>query len=202
MIAGVNFQPGQPTAGTPVRPKTGNSVQEAIKILSLRLPKQVGPNATAPAALLNAQGSGGNTRVDSVVNTVLGRYLPGGAGAGQAPPSAPMIPTGAGSTFSPGSNGTPPPNMPLADFFPSIARAPRITPADAPGQRIDVVPPARPAPEPAPGFQPQPTLPTYDREEGWGAAPVAPPAPTQDPWADLMEYLRRQPAPPQEPYSI
>lgn len=209
MIGGVNFQPGgsDPTKAAP----KGNqgSVQEAIKILSLRLPKVVGPRATAPAALLNAQGSGGNTRVDSVVNTVLQRYLPGGEGAGQAPPAAPMIPTGQGSSFSPGQE--PSPTMPLSDLMqPQGPTAPRITPGDdqprppvigdrptTPGNREDVTPPSG-------LFPPNPDLPTYDREAGWGqpSEAVAPPAPTQDPWADLMEYLRRQPAPPQETYSI
>jgi len=210
MIGGVSFQPGQndPTK-IGQKPSAERGVQEAIKILSLRLPKVVGARALAPSALLNAQGSGGNPRVDSVVNTVLQRFLPGGAGAGQAPPAAPMIPAGAptGGGFTPGAQ--PPPNMPLSDFFPTGNAAPRITPGDdqprppvigdrptTPGGREDVTPPSGGI------FPANPDLPTYDREAGWGPAPVAPPAPTQDPWADLMEYLRRQPAPPQETYSI
>lgn len=200
MIGGVSFQPGgaDPTKAT--KSSQGN-VQEAIKVLSLRLPKTVGAKALAPAALLNAQGSGGNTRVDSVVSTVLNRFLPGGPGAGQAPPTAPMVPTGAGANFSP--TGGYPPNTPLAEMMqpqaPPGGGAPRITPGDdqpappvitdepkVPQGRVDMTP------------GPSSPLPGYDRETGWQGAPSAPPAPTQDPWADLMEYLRRQPAPPPE----
>ena len=214
MIGGVNFQPGQMQGGgMQPKPKQGNSVQEAIKILSLRLPKQVGPNALAPAALLNAQGSGGNSRIDSVVNTVMGRMFPTGQpagappmvpGAAPAPMEAPMAPSMPTSAPQFSGDTRPPGNTPLSSMMPSdpgpgpSARAPRISPIEEPrnpqspagvigdvpanappGQKIDVTPVAQPS-------------------EG-----SAPPSPTQDPWADLMEYLRRrEPAPPQETPSI
>lgn len=101
MIGGVSFQPQDATGQTD--PKLApQSVQEAIKILSLRLPKTVGARAVAPGALLNAQGSGGNPRVDSVVNQVLSRMFPTGA----APGGAPMV----GQT---GQNGTMPVSPPV-----------------------------------------------------------------------------------------
>ena len=77
---GVNFQPGFGNGGDQqreARPSGGSGVQEAIKILSLRLPKVVGAQAIAPMPLLTSQGSGGNPRVDSVVNQVLSRVMPG-----------------------------------------------------------------------------------------------------------------------------
>lgn len=73
---GVSFQPGQqPTQGPNAGSNQGSGVQEAIKILSLRLPKVLGAQAAVPMPLLTSQGSGGDSRVDSVVNQVL-RRLP------------------------------------------------------------------------------------------------------------------------------
>ena len=207
MIAGVNFQPGQiQGGGTQPRPKQGNSVQEAIKILSLRLPKQVGPNALAPSALLNAQGSGGNPRIDSVVNTVMSRMFP----TGDAPaPAAPVLGPSAGenntmpvsSPIRLDGNTRPPDNTPLSSMMPTAATGPappRFTPGTTvPGPGYELPPDLRPAPNAPdqPGAAP-PVLPTPP-------GPSAPPEPTQDPWNDLMEYLRRrEPAPPQETPSI
>lgn len=201
MIGGVSFQPGQndPTK-TGQRPTADRGVQEAIKVLSLRLPKVVGARALAPSALLNAQGSGGNTRIDSVVNQVLQRYLPGGAGAGQAPPAAPMIPTGAGGAGNAPFAGQYPGTMPLSDLMPTMGRAPRITPIERPS---DGSPRATPGPPLDPSAPPPPAqlIDVVDRGRA-APEPSAPPPPTQDPWADLVEYLRRQPAPPPEQYSI
>jgi hypothetical protein len=120
MTSGVSFQPGgdygngqQQRGSSPTQ-----NVQEAIKVLSLRLPKVVGARSAAPQALLSAQGSGGNPRIDSVVNQVLSRMF--GAqdpGAGQMP-SAPMVPTPeAGGQQAPSFSGgaqagyQPPPRM-------------------------------------------------------------------------------------------
>lgn len=74
--AGVSFQPG--SSRTPAYSQKGNGVQEAIQMLSLRLPKMVGARAVAPQALLTSPGSGDNPRVDSVVNQVLARMFPTG----------------------------------------------------------------------------------------------------------------------------
>lgn len=191
MINGVNFQPGGTSQAT-TKPKP-DSTQEAIKILSLRLPKVVGAKALAPAALLNAQGSGGNPRVDSVVNQVMSRYLPGGEGAGMTPPAAPMVPNAApeGSPFA----GHYPPTMPLSNLMPSQASPGATTPRITPGDDRD-----RPSVS-----LPRPPVPDGEQQGKTEITPesVAPPAPTQDPWADLAEYLRRrEPAPPQETPSI
>lgn len=97
-MIGVNFQPGQSGYGNG-SPK-GDNVQEAIKVLSLRLPKVVGAQGIAPSALMNSMGGGGS-RVDSVVNQVLARMFPTGMPPGQVAsfgvtPEAP----GSGPSFS------------------------------------------------------------------------------------------------------
>lgn len=78
-MIGVNFQPGMPSASGQGKPRGGTSngggVQEAIKVLSLRLPRVVGAQAISPQALLSSPGGGGS-RVDSVVNQVLAKYFP------------------------------------------------------------------------------------------------------------------------------
>lgn len=99
-MIGVNFQPGASQYGEQngnARPTGGSGVQEAIRVLSLRLPRVVGAQSAAPMPLLTSQGSGGNSRVDSVVNQVLSRYAP------QMQPPMPMQPSMAsadGPTFS------------------------------------------------------------------------------------------------------
>ncbi len=204
---GVTFQPGQ-AQGTGAQPKPkGGSVQEAIKILSLRLPKQVGPNALAPSALLNAQGSGGNPRVDSVVNTVMNRMFPTGPAPGGAPVLGPsMGENGTMPVSSPvrmDGNTRPTDNTPLSSMMPSefapIARAPRITPVEEGGDAG--------TPRGMPGTVPETPPPPQRIDFGSPAQPadpIAPTEPTQDPWNDLMEYLRRNQAPPapQQPFEI
>src|SRR5262245_7496727 len=95
MNIGVSFQPGQNRDSNleAERRATGQyqGVQEAIKILSLKLPRVVGANAVAPSALLTAQGSGGHPSVDSMVEKVLQKYFPQ---ASQMPnPQASMAPS-------------------------------------------------------------------------------------------------------------
>lgn len=136
-MIGANFQPqaNDPNNGDQ-RKKPDAGVQEAIKVLSLRLPKVVGAQGIAPSALLNAPGAGGDSRIDSVVNRVLAQYLPTGpAEPGQVPTIGQP---------SPGESGTMPPSppvrmdgippqTPLSSFVPR-----REPPAEAPR------PPARP----------------------------------------------------------
>lgn len=87
---GVTFQPGSLDDPTRRRDGTNGSqqgIQEAIKVLSLRLPKVVGAQASVSAPLLTSQGSGGSPHVDSIVQQVLQRYMP----ADNSPaPAAPM----------------------------------------------------------------------------------------------------------------
>src|SRR3990167_2922620 len=97
-MIGVNFQPGTDPNGQTDPRRASTPVQEAIKVLSLRLPRVVGANAISPQALLSSPGSGGN-RVDSVENTILQRMFPSGF---EKPPAgqATMIPP----TLGPGPN--------------------------------------------------------------------------------------------------
>ena len=194
MIGGVNFQPGAQAGTQRVRPKSGNSVQEAIKILSLRLPTQVGPNALAPAALLNAQGSNGNSRIDSVVSTVMGRMFP--QGQPEQPPQ-PLVPSA--SSPMPASapqfsgDSRPADTTPLSSMMPTgtpeAVRVPRITAA-------------RQGPTPGPGPVPQTPLPPQPIDvtpPAQPSDPVAPAEPTQDPWTDLMNYIRSKTQTPMTP---
>lgn len=104
MIAGgVSFQPGAPDDRNKINPNAPNGtqegVQEAIKVLSLRLPKVVGAQAIAPSPLLNSQGSGGNSRVDSIVAQVMQKYFPTGDAPQAQAPGAPMPQQESGASF-------------------------------------------------------------------------------------------------------
>lgn len=120
MIGGVSFQPGaDPMGASPnggARPASGSGVQEAIKILSLRLPRVVGSQAASSLPLLTSQGSGGNSRVESIVNQVLAR-VPGG----QQPP-VPMQPSVSAPAGSPSFGGSATPSYQPAE--PSWTHAP------------------------------------------------------------------------------
>lgn len=156
MINGVNFQPGaqdreaQPNSGS--RPSgSSQGVQEAIKVLSLRLPKVVGAQAVSPSALLQSQGSGGNSRVDSIVQSVLQKFFPQ-ATQGQAPgaPTAPSV-----MSPSPAAAG----GRPESDYlglFHGLG-APRVTVGGPPS----APPPTPPMTAPFTGA-PRPGQPTWD----------------------------------------
>ena len=122
MAYGVTFQPGQSFEQERERRMaergTADGVQEAIRVLSLRLPKVVGAHAPAPSALLQSQGSSGSRDVDSMVEGVLQRIFPNArpASASSAPP-APMMPVERGPDSSPPQHYAQPttPNW-LSDF--------------------------------------------------------------------------------------
>lgn len=116
-MIGVNFQPGSGASGGPNQRRDGNQagVQEAIKVLSLRLPKVVGAQGVASAPLLQSQGSAGS-RVDSVVNSVLGRMFP--TGAGDPPSNTPSFGT------APASSG-PAPSYTMPNFSGDTGRPQR-----------------------------------------------------------------------------
>lgn len=83
-MIGKSFQPGEDKA-VQAGEARGSGVQEAIKVLSLRLPKVVGAQAATPMPLLQSQGSGGNPRVDSIVQSVLSKIFPTQGPSGPAP---------------------------------------------------------------------------------------------------------------------
>lgn len=175
MADGLSFQPGTGQEDEERR-RRSSGVQEAIKVLSLRMPRVVGAAAPAPSALLNAPGSGGNPQIDSVVNQVLQRVM--GAG-GQAPANvAPSVPTSAPSATRPS------PTTPLS----SIVRPPAVAPQ---------------APQSAPqdGFRPTPPTPpsfTFPAPNP-GGLDTPPPRDTtpspgfEDTFADWLARQRRQP---------
>ena len=111
-MIGTNFQPQplNPSGGAlQKKPSADAGVQEAIKVLSLRLPKVVGAQSMAPGALLNAQGARGDSRIDAIVNRVLQQYLPT-----EKPPmgQAPTVPPVLGQP-GPGESGPMPPSPPV-----------------------------------------------------------------------------------------
>lgn len=176
-MIGVNFQPGAnqdngQNGNGGSRP--GSGVQEAIKVLSLRLPKVVGAQAAVPMPLLTSQGGGGN-RVDSVVNQVLARVMPGG----QMPMGQPQ---GAGPVsqdqgFLGGANP-----------FQTLQRAPRVNIGDREPQPIQQAPAVDHAPNPYP-FERGPAreAPSVDVAP---SSPMPAPTPPQAP-TDLMSELQR-----------
>lgn len=207
MIPGVNFQPGAQSYGQQDgqrRPSGGGSqqgVQEAIKVLSLRLPKVVGARSVAPAPLLNSEGSGGSPHVDSIVESVLSRMFGSQRGAA---PSAPMMdPSAAGGGQSP---STPDYRTIAADAFggggqtspPTFTGVPTQTPT------VTQTPPTLPwtPPPTTPQIIVTPTHPTGDFTVGPDGRPVGPvPGSIIEPAPDLrqhFDWLQHYPSPSQD----
>ena len=149
---GVTFQPGsQDDYQKRINPNapsgTQEGVQEAIKVLSLRLPKVVGANAPVPTPLLTAEGAQGNRRVDSIVAQVMQKYFPTDT------PEQPMAP------------GAPSP-------MPQMQQAPRTQqpekPPASPWNDIPRIIVGNPPEAPMTGGPPHPGAPTWD---GGGGMP-------------------------------
>ena len=188
-MIGVNFQPGSngqqgQNGQGQSRPSGAGGIQEAIKVLSLRLPKVVGAQASAPMPLLTSQGSGGNPRVDSVVNQVMARFAPQGPGQmGQPPMGQAPMQAQQNAPFQPMSN-------PWAGLMGNLGG--QQQPAQAPqsqsspwagGQtpRVIVQPPEAPR---------WPGQGTIDSPQGFGD--VGQPASIEPfPSGDILEQLRR-----------
>lgn len=122
-----------------------NPVQQAIQLLSLRIPRVVGAAAPAPAALLNSPGSGGRPDVHSaVLQSVLRTIMaqPEALGVSAPPPSpvtvppldAPPVATEAPAPIVPPTRGGEPgPGAPPPSPFPEPRR-------DAPVPQVPVGP--------------------------------------------------------------
>lgn len=154
---GINFQPGmqeqQGQNGNGSRP-SGGGVQEAIKVLSLRLPKVVGAHGIAPMPLLTSEGSGGNPRVDSIVQQILSRM-----GVDAYPSAVPIL----GAAF--GASNTMPPSAPWG------AQAPPQGPLAKP--KIAFSDPT-PPPQPEGALFPRPVI------DNWESPYPAPPERRED----------------------
>lgn len=105
---GVRFQPGGDDSFQQRQDQqrqsrgSGEGVQQAIKFLSLRLPKVVGAQAAVPTPLLTSGGSEGSPRVHSMVQQVMQQYFPTEpAPSGQVPSIPNEMPTGASAQSSP-----------------------------------------------------------------------------------------------------
>ena len=82
---GIQFLPGAQGENGPTSPRGGGDpIQEAVRILSLRLPRVVGAQAIAPQALLTSPGGAANPFIDTLVDMILRRVMPNGnMGGGQ-----------------------------------------------------------------------------------------------------------------------
>jgi collagen type III alpha len=194
---GVSFLPGQ-SNGMDRNGQGGNAtepIQQAIKVLSLRLPRVLGGGAFAPSGLLQGGGSMGNPFAG--VGPMQGRPLPPGGlpgGGGPPPGGGAGSPGGGGSPFGGGAGnpfaGSMPGPDPMSQAImalvgggggsfgapPSMSPAPHIIPGINP-----TTPPAGPPPIgqlPDRGTAPPPYQPPApDR----GTAPPSAPAPAPEP---------------------
>ena len=154
---GVSFLPGGDQSYTRPGAAGSSPVQEAIKVLSLRVPRVVGSTPLAPLALLSGQGGGGLP--SGVVDTLLRALTPPtnaqppvaavpSSPTLQAPaatPAAPVVPQAVAPT-SPGvapaagltAPVTPAPSTPLSSLLrtaptqpaqPSLSARPAVMPA-------------------------------------------------------------------------
>lgn len=153
---GVSFLPGGDASYTKPRPEATQPLQEAIKVLSLRVPRVVGASPLAPLALLQGQGGGGMP--SGLLETLL-RNLAQPAGG---PPVAAM-PTPSQAT---GPMPAPMPQvpMPTPPAAPGIATPPML-PRPAVGPSFSGAPSPMSAPEPM-GPEPMRTMPMVNITAG------------------------------------
>ena len=186
-MIGVNFQPGLSDASNQGKPQggtnTGAGVQEAIKVLSLRLPRVVGAQAVSPQALLNSQGGGGS-RVDSVVNQVLAKYFP------TAGTPSPAQNFGSMPTFDPNQGAQ---QAAFTSEIPYTSPFGGVKQYDQPAGRnmtprvvVDLPPPGSLPEAPFVGT-PKPNLPTIDG--GWSPFPgMVEPFPKRSPFPMYPDF--------------
>lgn len=191
---GISFVPGaqdDPTRvngnGRPGAPK--NPVQEAIQVLSLRLPKVYGAQALAPAPLLTSPGGMGQPGAKGNVTAQALAQLGGVPMPAQASPvSAPVLSggpytdwmrqerslssSGSGSGPSFGNHGGG--STPSASAPPPAPPAPPRPPAIVPGE-ISGAPGSPVVTMPGPWIDPRPHLPAREQVQ----APPPPAAPEE-----------------------
>lgn len=103
--------PGYPPGGRPAV----SPLQSAVRLLSLRIPRVVGAQALAPAALLNSPGGSlfGGGSLEAFLQRVFGQQRPW-TGPVASLPFEPM-PTGGGLYTPPAPTPTPPPRVTPGD---------------------------------------------------------------------------------------
>jgi hypothetical protein len=157
-------------------PKNGNGeqdrFQEAVRVLTLRLPRVVGGSALAPAPLLHGQGASGSPFLQQALAQMAG--LPP-----QGPPQGPMGPTA--------------PTLPTGPMRPA-PRAPIPTPrigvgVDTPGVPI---PEGAVAREWAPPPQPDTSTPAPHTGDPAAAAERSSAGYNSDPLSQFQEMFRRK----------
>lgn len=142
---GLSFSPATTLDRTKTNADPNAQVQEAIRTLSLRIPKVTGGKGIAPGPLLNSmggQGMGmpGGMGLEQLIAMLFGPKRPQGP---QSPGGAPLAPGTAG--FGAGQTSQP---FPSAPSSPSPAFLPRVRPGlEAPA--LDPAPPSYPDTAPA-----------------------------------------------------
>lgn len=182
---GVSFLPGADQSNGPAAPR--NPMQEAIQVLSLRLPKVFGARSLAPAPLLTAPGGMGQPAArGNVAAQALAQMA--GLPPGAMPPqmAAPMVPPPMGL---PSMAGPPSAPAPMMDQGPPIFRVPQQPDRPRPETIYRDSPPSPSGPPPV---LPPPRI-TPRQETGEGPSQAVPLPP---PWIDPRPSL---PAPQSAP---
>lgn len=165
---GLSFAPGQagPTRERGINGGAPSPIQQAIQLLSLRLPRVMGAQALAPGPLMQAPGAGamgGGGSVDALLRLLFGMGGPDGLAAGGLMPR-PAPPGMAGFQAPPMRPSAPSPRIGAGIRGPVI-----------PGQRPGVPPLPNAGGWPEPGAAPMLPTPTYTpapgRPSGWGNVP-------------------------------
>lgn len=153
-----NLQQGKAGVGRGAMTPT----QQAIKLLSLRLPRVVGGSPIAPAPLLQSQGSKGMPSPDSIASQVLKNVLPTDQTQrdGMAAPSVPRQ-----QTYQP---DTPP--SPSSYSMPSLRPGELDGGMNAPPGAYTTSP-QTPTPNVTPGVNPAPALPNVPTVPNRGPQP-------------------------------
>ena len=165
---GISFQPGNQQGRSALNP-----VQQAVQLLSLRLPTVVGARALAPQALLTAPGGqalGGSGSPDATLE-LLRRLMQ----QSQAAPTLPQMPQAAPVAMLPQAQ---PPQTPMLPQAQLPARRPSNTFSGSMGNERDLsrpyLPPYAPQPTPQPSSPiPMPLVTPGDVERTY--APATPP---------------------------
>lgn len=114
----------QPSAGTGSPDRTATNPQTAVRLLNLRVPRVVGPNAPIPGQLLNAPG-GGPSDLNTLLKALMASF---GGGTGRTPQKQ-IVGPGA-PAFDNGINLTGPVRPPQIGRIAQPSEAPRFRPAD------------------------------------------------------------------------